>query len=124
MLRPTFKLEYNKKYITKDFSKYVLSINYTDFEHGQSDEIEIVFKDSEKLWQSAWIPSKGDSLRLYIESVILDPVRKQVNVKFNINPFWSSMENHNKANKLEVSDSDTSSEMVAGAGFEPTIFEL
>ena len=124
MLRPTFKLEYNKKDITKDFSKYVLSINYTDFEHGQSDEIEIVFKDSEKLWQSAWIPSKGDSLRLYIESVILDPVRKQVNVKFNINPFWSSMENHNKANKLEVSDSDTSSEMVAGAGFEPTIFEL
>ena len=124
MLRPTFKLEYNKKDITKDFSKYVLSINYTDFEHGQSDEIEIVFKDSEKLWQSAWIPSKGDSLRLYIESVILDPVRKQVNVKFNINPFWSSMENHNKANKLEVSDSDTSSEMVAGAGFGPTIFEL
>lgn len=66
MLQPTFKLEYNKKDITKDISKYVLSINYTDFEHGQSDEIEIVFEDSEKLWQSAWIPSKGDSLRLYI----------------------------------------------------------
>ena len=70
MLRPTFKLEYNKKYITKDFSKYVLSINYTDFEHGQSDEIEIVFKDSEKLWQSAWIPSKGDSLRLYMNLLV------------------------------------------------------
>ena len=66
MLQPTFKLEYNKKDITKDISKYVLSINYTDFEHGQSDEIEIVFEDSDKLWQSAWIPSKGDSLRLYI----------------------------------------------------------
>ena len=59
-----------------------------------------------------------------IESVILDPVRKQVNVKFNINPFWSSMENHNKAKKLEVSKFDTSSEMVAGAGFEPTTFGL
>ena len=59
-----------------------------------------------------------------IESVILDPVRKQVNVKFNINPFWSSMENHNKAKKLEVSEFDTSSEMVAGAGFEPTTFGL
>ena len=66
MLQPTFKLEYNKKDITKDISKYVLSINYTDFEHGQTDEIEIVFEDSEKLWQSAWIPSKGDSLRLFI----------------------------------------------------------
>ena len=62
MLQPTFKLEYNKKDITKDISKYVLSINYTDFEPGQSDEIEIVFEDSEKLWQSAWIPSIGDSL--------------------------------------------------------------
>ena len=59
-----------------------------------------------------------------IESVILDPVRKQVNVKFNINPFWSSLENHNKAKKLEVSEFDTSSEMVAGAGFEPTTFGL
>ena len=59
-----------------------------------------------------------------IESVTLDPVRKQVNVKFNINPFWSSMENHNKAKKLEVSEFDTSSEMVAGAGFEPTTFGL
>ncbi len=59
-----------------------------------------------------------------IESVTLDPVRKQVNAKFNINPFWSSLENHSKAKKLEVSNSDTSSEMVAGAGFEPTTFGL
>ena len=59
-----------------------------------------------------------------IESVTLDPVRKQVYAKFNINPFWSSVENHNKAKKLEVSEFDTSSEMVAGAGFEPTTFGL
>ena len=59
-----------------------------------------------------------------IESVTLDPVRKEVNVKFNINPFWSSLENHNKTKKLEVSGFDTSSEMVAGAGFEPTTFGL
>ena len=59
-----------------------------------------------------------------IESVTLDPVRKQVNAKFKINPFWSSLENHSKAKKLEVSEFDTSSEMVAGAGFEPTTFGL
>ncbi len=59
-----------------------------------------------------------------IESVTLDPVRKAVNVKFNINPFWTSLENHNKTKKLEVSTFDTSSEMVAGAGFEPTTFGL
>ncbi len=59
-----------------------------------------------------------------LESVTLDPVRKQVNAKFKINPFWSSLENHSKAKKLEVSEFDTSSEMVAGAGFEPTTFGL
>ena len=31
---------------------------------------------------------------------------------------------NNKAKKLEVSGFDTSSEMVAGAGFEPTTFGL
>ena len=44
MLKPTFKLEYNKKDITKDVSNYVVNIEYTDFEHGQSDEISITFE--------------------------------------------------------------------------------
>ncbi len=66
MLIPTFKIEYNNKNITKDVSKYVTNIDYTDFEHGQSDEISITFEDSESLWQGAWIQSKGDSLRLFI----------------------------------------------------------
>lgn len=59
-----------------------------------------------------------------IESVTLDPVRKSVNVKFNINPFWTSLKNPKKAKKLEASGLDTSSELVAGAGFEPTTFGL
>src|SRR5574344_2426194 len=66
MLTPTFKIEYNKKDITKDVSNYVVNVEYTDFEQGQSDEISITFEDSSKLWQGAWIPSKGDSLRLFI----------------------------------------------------------
>ena len=59
-----------------------------------------------------------------IESVTLDPVRKAVNVKFNINPFYMSFKNHNKNKKPEVSAFDISGEMVAGAGFEPTTFGL
>ena len=66
MLTPTFKLEYNQKNITKDVSDYVVSIDYTDYEHGQSDEISITFEDSQGLWNGAWIPSKGDALRLFI----------------------------------------------------------
>lgn len=66
MLTPIFKLFYEKKDITKDVSPYVTSIEYTDAEHGESDEIQITFEDTEKIWQGAWIPSKGDCLRLYI----------------------------------------------------------
>ena len=66
MLTPVFKIEYNEKNITKDVSAYVLSIEYSDYEHGQSDEITITFEDTQKLWQNAWIPSKGDTLRVFI----------------------------------------------------------
>lgn len=66
MLTPIFELFYEQKDITKDVSPYVTSIQYTDNEHGESDELEICFEDTEKLWQGAWIPVKGDSLRCYI----------------------------------------------------------
>ena len=66
MLKPIFKIEYNQKDITKDVSNQVLNIEYTDYEHGQSDEITITFDDTQKLWQSSWIPSKGDSIRVFI----------------------------------------------------------
>ena len=66
MLRPIFELFYEQKNITQDVSPYVTSIEYTDVEHGESDELQISFEDSEKLWQDAWIPTKGDCLRAYI----------------------------------------------------------
>lgn len=66
MLTPIFELFYEKKNITKDVSPYVTSVEYTDVEHGESDELSISFEDSEKLWQGSWIPSKGDSLRCYL----------------------------------------------------------
>lgn len=66
MLIPIFELFYENKNITKDVSQYVTSIEYTDVEHGESDELQISFEDSEKLWQSNWIPVKGDTLRAYI----------------------------------------------------------
>lgn len=43
MLTPIFKLEYNQKNITQDVSDYVLNIEYSVYEHGQSDEITITF---------------------------------------------------------------------------------
>ena len=80
--------------------------------------------EGSKLLTHSSLAEKRAFVEKCIESVTLDPVEKSVNVKFNINPFWTSLENHKKTKKLEVSAFDTSSEMVAGAGFEPTTFGL
>lgn len=80
--------------------------------------------EGSKLLTHSSLTEKRAFVEKCIESVTLDPVRKAVNVKFNINPFWTPLENPKKTKKLEVSGFDTSSEMVAGAGFEPTTFGL
>lgn len=66
MSTPTFIVEYENKDITAQISSNVLSVSYTDFEHGQSDEIEIQVEDNQNLWKSSWYPSKGDALKLHI----------------------------------------------------------
>ncbi|MEI7475346.1 MAG: Cro/Cl family transcriptional regulator [bacterium] len=66
MLTPIFKIEYENKDITANISPNIISVSYTDFEHGQSDEIEIQVEDKDNLWKSQWYPSKGDTLKLNI----------------------------------------------------------
>ena len=45
-------------------------------------------------------------------------------IKLNISPFLMKSDDVKTTKKLEVSELDTSSELVAGAGFEPTTFGL
>lgn len=66
MLKPIFKVEYEKIDITASIAPYILSVIYTDFEHGQSDEVEIQIEDTNHLWKADWYPSKGDALKLNI----------------------------------------------------------
>jgi len=80
--------------------------------------------EGSKLLVHSSLAEKRAFVERCIQSVTLDPVKKAVNVKLNINPFWTPLENPKKPKKLEVSTFDTSSKMVAGAGFEPTTFGL
>lgn len=66
MLKPVFKIEYENKDITASIAPSVLSVTYSDFEHGQSDEVEIQLEDQDHLWKSSWYPTKGDTLKLNI----------------------------------------------------------
>ncbi len=66
MLKPISKVEYENTDITAHISPYVLSVSYTDFEHGQCDEIEVQIEDTNHIWKADWYPSKGDALKLNI----------------------------------------------------------
>lgn len=63
--KPVFFIEYEQKDITAYISPFVLSVTYTDHEHGKSDEIDIQIEDAH-LWKSSWYPAKGDILTLKI----------------------------------------------------------
>ncbi|MCG9079481.1 contractile injection system protein, VgrG/Pvc8 family [Laribacter hongkongensis] len=63
---PVFMLSYGQKNITNDITPYVLSVTYTDYLSGQSDELEVELEDADGRWINAWYPGKGDTLSLRI----------------------------------------------------------
>jgi len=62
--QPEFLIEYNKKDITAFLSTSVISLTYTDNEHGKSDDLSIQLEDSKTLWKNGWYPTKGDTLTI------------------------------------------------------------
>jgi len=64
--RPVFFIEYEQKEITTYITPFVLSVTYTDYEHGKSDEIDIKLEDRDHIWKSFWYPQKGDLISLKI----------------------------------------------------------
>jgi phage protein D len=59
-------INWNGKNITADISPYISSVNYTDKEEGESDEINITLDDTEGLWSGDWYPTEGDTIELYL----------------------------------------------------------
>ena len=62
--RPDFTLAYEGKDITADIAPYLLSLSYTDFLEGQSDEVQAEFEDTDGRWLRGWYPEQGDRLTL------------------------------------------------------------
>lgn len=60
--RPVVIILYNNKNITKNISKYIQSVTYTDYEKDQSDELTITVNDFEGYFQNDWRPVKGDKI--------------------------------------------------------------
>lgn len=55
-------LTYNNHDVTEDFSKYLQSVTYTDYEEEQSDELIFQLKDNDELFQNNWWLDKGSKL--------------------------------------------------------------
>ena len=81
-------------------------------------------KQNSKVLAHSLLPQRRAFIKKCIEAVILDPIRREVHIKLDISPFLMKSDDVKTAKKLEVSEFDTSSELVAGAGFEPTTFGL
>jgi phage protein D len=64
--KPQFQVLYNSKDISKDISKSLISVSYSDAEEGETDEIQIELEDTDGLWRDAWYPQKKDSIELSI----------------------------------------------------------
>jgi len=64
--KPSFRVVYASKDITRDISKNLISLTYTDAEEDETDEIQLEIEDTDGLWRDAWYPTKGDTMELAI----------------------------------------------------------
>ncbi|MBQ8476673.1 hypothetical protein IJ531_06400, partial [bacterium] len=60
--KPTVKLLYNGKDCTSDFSRYLNSVTFQDYEDEQSDELTLNLNNHDGYFSNSWYPDKGDKL--------------------------------------------------------------
>lgn len=65
--KPIVSLLYNGKNCTKDFSAYLNSISFQDFEDEQSDELVLNLNNNDGYFTDIWYPNKGDKLTCTIQ---------------------------------------------------------
>ncbi|EGF09640.1 phage protein [Neisseria bacilliformis ATCC BAA-1200] len=63
---PDVLIQYEQKDITADIRPYFLSLGYTDYLEGQSDEIQLELEDTDGRWLRSWYPNQGDKLALQL----------------------------------------------------------
>lgn len=66
MQKPQFELTYEGQDITARITPMVLSVGYTDSEHGKSDELDLQMEDRKERWIGDWFPAKGAKVSLKI----------------------------------------------------------
>jgi phage protein D len=120
--RTHIQLIYEGTDISKDIAPYLLSFDYTDKSGGESDDIQIMLEDRDKLWHDPWYPEKAakitasiitenwsapdESKTLYCGSFEVDEIEVsesplQVTIKATAAPRSSNMRNESKNRNWE-----------------------
>lgn len=63
---PKVIIKYEQNDITSDIQPYLLSVSYTDYLEGQSDEVQVELEDVDGRWRQKWYPEQGDKISLEI----------------------------------------------------------
>lgn len=64
--KPIINIIWNKRNVTKILNEYILSLTYTDYLKGQSDELTLKLINPENLFNNDWYPQKGDKIQAQI----------------------------------------------------------
>lgn len=64
--RAKIKISYNGNDISTDLAPYLKSFDFNDVMDGEADDISITLEDMAELWESDWLPEKGDMLKASI----------------------------------------------------------
>lgn len=56
------KLVYNQKDISQDLAPFLKSFEFKDALSAEADDMSITLEDRTELWESDWLPGKGDTL--------------------------------------------------------------
>ncbi|MFD0710641.1 phage late control D family protein [Paenibacillus sp. GCM10027626] len=64
--RAEIKLIYKGVNISRDIAPFLSSLTYTDNGNGNADDLSITLDDRDNKWRGAWIPKKGDDIKVEI----------------------------------------------------------
>lgn len=86
--KPNIRITYQNRDITKDVTPLLVSVDYVDSVKGRADTVELVFDDTDLVWQSTWYPEKGDTIKLEIgyESLVDCGTFQVDEIGYSINP--------------------------------------
>lgn len=63
------QIVYQGKDISPEINKQLISLSYSDNPSGEYDDLQLTLADRERLWQTTWSPTEGDTISATIKTI-------------------------------------------------------